>query len=51
MRIIGDVFKTFIPASHGCKITQDQIRRIVVRYAEAAQLEEHVTPHVLRYFL
>ncbi len=37
------------PAVDGGRIVRNEIRRIVKSYAEQAELEENVTPHVLRH--
>jgi integrase/recombinase XerD len=37
------------PALEGGRILRDEIRRIVRAYAEQAELDENVTPHVLRH--
>ena len=37
------------PSPDGGRIVRNEIRRIVKAYAEAAELEENVTPHVLRH--
>ena len=37
------------PGTDGGRIPRDEIRRIVHKFAEQAQLEENVTPHVLRH--
>lgn len=37
------------PGSDGGRIVRNEIRRIVKAYAEQANLEENVTPHVLRH--
>lgn len=37
------------PAKRGGQISREEIRKIVVHYGEAADLTEHVTPHVLRH--
>ena len=37
------------PAPNGGRIVRNEIRRIVKSYAEQAELDENVTPHVLRH--
>ncbi|MCW3098160.1 MAG: Site-specific recombinase XerD [Chthonomonadaceae bacterium] len=37
------------PAKEGGRIVRNEIRRIVKSYAEQAELDENVTPHVLRH--